>query len=172
MASVSFRWLNEGAVRGYVNGQLDQIAVKTANRMGEEMAKEGADLMAADHNLGRPYDRRRYPGSRRAATALDYQVTGSSLPIRVTYRVLGGDNVTMRIVILNWGRTASNIRPSGTWPLTGRSGQSHFKRSSTGAGVPQAVAWPGHVYPSTVSPGSSGTKFLERGRDSTVARNT
>jgi hypothetical protein len=164
--------LNAGEVRQSVKIQGDKIVAETAHRVGEDMAREATLLMDQDYILARPYERRRYPGSRRAATAIDYRVEGSKLPIDVFYRVLGGDNVVMRIIILNWGRKGNYpIRPSGNWPLAGRGGASHFKRFKRGKSQ-GVLAWPGVVTPEVSAGGAqSGTEFLERGMQIAVDRN-
>lgn len=167
------KFLNAGQARQSVKIQGDKIAAQKAHRVGEDMAREATLLMDQDYILARPYERRRYPGSRRAATAIDYRVEGSRLPIEVSYRVLGGDTVVMRIIILNWGRKGGYaIRPSGNWPLAGRSGESHFKRFKRGKNKRSLLAWPGVVTDEVSATAVSGTEFLERGMRIAVDRNT
>jgi len=173
MAQVGIRFLNAGQARQNIQGQMDKIALERAHAIGADMAKEATDLMAADYDLNRPFERRRYPGSRRASTAIDYAVTNQHLPIDVSYRILGGDNVVMRIIILNWGRKGGYpIRPSGNWPLSGRAkgGTAKFKRPKRGTSQ-GVLAWPGVVTDEVSATATSGTEFLERGRDIAIARN-
>lgn len=112
---------------------------------GPRLVADANAAMARRFNLNRPFERRRSPGSRRASTALDYFVEGNELPIRLGFRVLGGDDVVRRIIILNFGSQAHEIGPSGQWPLRGASGITRLSRGSnirarTGD-VARALAW-------------------------------
>ena len=114
--------------------------------------------------------------ARRAATALDYRVTGSSLPLEVSYRVLGGDDVLKRIIFMNFGTSAHEIRPSGTWSLTGRRGGLNVRFGGGERVATQPVlAWTDRrgqvVTPEVYHPGQRGTGFLERGMQAAKDRN-
>ena len=146
-------------------------------RSGKEMVDEANRLMASRFNLNRPYERRRYPGSRRAATALDFSVTGDDTQFRLSYRVLGGDVVLKRILGMNFGTGNGHpIVPSGKWALKGAnlSTRAAPTKAQKGAGrggrgylwfpVPEGGPY---VRASKVNhPGSQkGKGFLEEARD-------
>jgi hypothetical protein len=84
------------------------------------MVNRANTKMAANFNLDRPSDRRRYPGTRRAKGALDFQIDGTDFPIIIRYRVLGGDAVRDRIIFMNWGTSPHDITPNGNAGGNGR----------------------------------------------------
>ena len=168
----TFTLQDAGAARANVLKSMGDVAIKRGHQIGRDMVTEANQRMGATWNLNRGYDRRRDPGSRRASTALDYHLEGHQLPIVISYRVLGGDNVLRRIIILNFGAGRHNIRPSGNWPLTGRGNASHFVRFKSGAGLPRILSWPDGAATSVSHPGSAGSHFLEEGMAAAVARNT
>lgn len=160
---------NEAQARNQVHGKM---AVEVRRRMeaaGKEMVAAANAGMDANFNLNRPFERRRHPGSQRAASALDYIIEGSAnLPLELGFRVKGGEEVRLRIIGLNWGTPGHRIYGgSGTWPLKG---QFNITRTSRNLGEgtnrrPDLLAWmdeTGDVMtPEADHPGSRGAHFLE-----------
>ena len=178
MAQVSFRLtIDPGAVRNAAKRAVGPVMRSALERSGKEMVAEATRLMGADFDLNRPMERRRYPGSRRAGSALDYAITGSDTDLTLGFRVLGGDEVFSRILFMNYGTRRHPITAKGGWnlkgarlavrsnPIKGVRGQS---QSFTGM-----LAFPGTnqfagryvVVESVNHPGQKGTKFLQKARD-------
>lgn len=110
---------NSGAAKNAISAKVGRIVREEAEEFGRRMVERANELMNQKYDMNRPFNRRRSPGTRRAATALDYRVTGNELPITVEYRVLGGEEVKLRIAGLNYGVPAHTISPSGAWELGG-----------------------------------------------------
>lgn len=165
---------NQGAAR---NTLTRQMAIKTrlkGQEAGRDMARE-ANALLASRTQSRPYERRRHPGSRRAVGSIDYQIEGGqdSFPIKLSYRILGGQEVFYRVIILNFGRGDSVISPSGAWPLTGVTNVVRTRRyKSRGRGSVLAFEDGGDTVFSrkVTSPGTDGLRFLEDARDVAVKR--
>lgn len=144
--------INFGVARGSLSRELARTVGPIADQIGRDMVDEANTLMETKYDLNRPFNRRRSPGTRRAATALDYQVEGGrELPVIVSYRVLGGEEVFLRILGLNYGVGAHTISPSGAWPLGGGA-----RRTAAGPGtirrnprflVVGRLAWPDALLP-------------------------
>lgn len=134
-----------------------------ANEVGREMVRLANKKMAGEFDLNRPGGRRRYPSTRRARNALDYQVDARGEEVEVRYRVLGGEQVKLRILGLNYGIPSHEIVPSGAWELS---------RSA----LPEFLVWPhrdgGIVKAKRVQHPGQRRKpmFLEEARDEAVAR--
>jgi len=111
------------ATRPLINEVLDDFTGKQirakAVELGKLMAKKASDRIPES---GDP-QRRRHPGSRRLKNAISYQVeSGSGFPIEVSYRILGGQVVVNRAVILNFSKTTGYPIPpnaSPPWSLRG-----------------------------------------------------
>ena len=162
-----------------VRGELFKEARRRAEMIGRDAAKKANDIVRTKYKQ-REYERRRHPGSRRAAGAISYKVSEQrDFPITVSYRVLGGEDVVRRIIILNFGRGPSDIVPSGTWPLRGRYGSSRFVRQGSTGIAPRLLAWPSSgsgapdvFRPSATSGPSQAGGFLEEAMKYAVSRNT
>lgn len=164
--------IDMNAARFAVKRAVGPVVRRRVEQAGKEMVRVANSLMAADFDLNRPYERRRHPGSRRASTALDYSITSdSSERLILRFRVLGGDEVFMRIMGMNYGVPAHTISPSGAWSLRGVSlaTRSTSSRSGTGSSG-NFLAWPenggwrvvrGSVYWRPTGAASQGTHFLE-----------
>jgi len=114
-------YIQPGVARLQVTRKLNPVLKAGLKQAGESMVNTANSLMTGDFDLERPYERRRYPGSRRAKSALDYTVTETSREqLQVRYRVLGGEVVLKRILGMNFGVGGGHrIVPSGTWELKG-----------------------------------------------------
>ena len=141
------------------------------------MVEDATKLMQGDFNLERPYERRRYPGSRRATTALDFQIQeDGDGAFTLGFRVLGGEEVLKRIIFMNWGTREHEIKPSGAWELTGvRGGISVRLGDRSGATGWQGgrLAWVDEngavvIRGSVWHPGQKSTGFLQDARDLAV----
>lgn len=162
-----------------IRGDQIEVAAKRAatprirratDETGKKMVEIANRLMAGEFDLDRPYERRRYPGSRRASNALDYTVTeeaDGTLDLR--YRVLGGPEVFKRILGMNFGTgDGHEIRPSGRWELKGRSSSSVQRTRFGGArrkSKQNVLAWTGEdgqvVTEEVWHPGTRATGFLQ-----------
>lgn len=178
-------FIDKDALKAKIGRAADPAVKAGLMNAGKEMVNVANSLMAAEFNLNRPFERRRHPGSRRAATALDFTVTGSAGDYQLGFRVLGGEEVFKRILGMNYGIPAHQIVPSGAWSLKGMrppSGRSSIARLRMGGGVrgganQPLLAWvDGDTgedvvttevwwYSKTPPPG-----FLEEARDAIVAR--
>lgn len=161
---------NPGAAKRAIDRSLGAIVRHRAEDAGREMVRLANAKMANLFDLNRPGSRRRYPGTTRAANALDYRVEGHELPIRVQYRVLGGEQVRLRILGLNYGTPPHDIRPSGTWSLRGQTPTP--VRSRQRQGRPK-IAWldgEWTVVDDVSHPGTGATHFLEEARDEAAAK--
>lgn len=144
-----------GALQRAVKLKYNSIVRNRLEQVGKEMVVNANALMAGDFDLARPHDRRRHPGSRRASTALDFAISENSGRLVLGFRVLGGDEVFNRILIMNYGSVEHDIYPSGAWSL---------KRTDK-----EVLAWPeggryrvvGFVAGDHKHPGTLGTGFLE-----------
>lgn len=149
-----------------------------AEMIGRDMARRANELAAQRYDQ-RPRERRRSPGSRRLAGAFSYQLRGGpDFPIEIRFRVLGGEDVQRRAIVLNFGKPATTITPSGKWPLRGRYKSSNPFRREGPAAPGRILAWPsGGVGPPNVFTDSAnsrhrpGDRFLEEARDWAVSRN-
>jgi len=138
------------AVIGTVRDQLFDRAGQAAQFMADR-----ANLyMSQDWDLNRPYERRRWPGSPRAAGAIDWFVEQRGDDVVFGYDI-ADEEVTLRILGLNYGIPETFITPSGNWPLSD--------------GIPKALSWPEgdgrRAQKYANSGGHSGSGFLERARD-------
>lgn len=143
---------------------------------GRKMVSDANKLMEKDFDLDRVYERRRFPGSRRAKKALDFQISeDADGSLTLGFRVVGGEEVLKRIIFMNWGTRAHEIRPSGAWELTGVRGGIEVRfgaRPRGGAGTGR-LAWldaSGNVVikGSVNHPGQLGKGFLQDARDLAV----
>ena len=166
------RLVNGSAASTYISRQAADIVRRKARLAGSEMVRLANADMASRFDLNRPGGRRRYPNSRRAATALLYRVDGTSFPITLSYRVVGGDDVVARITFMNFGTSPHTIPLSGAWQNPWAPGTKTAR-----AGPPSRLAWFENgewVFPASKSavphPGQGPTGFLERARDEAVAR--
>ena len=168
--------IDSAAIKAKILAASDSQVRDAAVRAGKQMAKRATTLMDQDFNLNRPYERRRHPGSRRAATAISSEVerNGPASYI-VRYKILGGPIVEARIAGLNYGTPGHAIYPTGNWPLknstlairntprrTGRARTNILAVLDPSTGEDWGAAYLNH-------PGSRGTSFLERARDEVVA---
>ena len=159
---VQAKLVNDVSAKRFISRRASEIVRRKANRAGDEMVKLANREMKSRFDLNRPGSRRRSPGSTRAAKALQPTVTGIEFPITLGYRVVGGDEVVARIIFMNFGTRAHEIRPSGKWPN---------RRS---LGPPERLTWlqdaKWTTLPSTFHPGQGPTGFLERARDQAVTQ--
>jgi len=172
-------YIDQAAVRAKMTRAADPVMRVKAEEAGKEMVRIANALMAGQFNLYRPHERRRYPGSRRAATALTHVVSGSNSEYTVGYKVLGGDKVFKRILGMNYGTGDGHwIRPSGNWELRGAG---IFSRASRTQGVTRRstqplLAWVDEdsgedvITTEVWHPGTARTGFLQEARDAVVAQ--
>ncbi len=177
--------VNSAGVDKDIRRQLGPIMRTHTEGIGKDMVAKANDLMAGRFNLNRDYERRRHPGSRRAATALDYEIVDSDGESTVDYKVLGGDEVTLRILIMNYGSVDHDIFPNGAWELGGlnpkkvsRSSSARNKIEGGSAGDRLAYPsntgrgyWRGQPGESVHHPGTNGEHFLEAARDAALIGN-
>jgi hypothetical protein len=159
------------ALERQVRGEMGKIVRARLEQVGKEMVATANALMAADFNLSRPIERRRHPGSRRASEALDYAITGDDDRLTLGFRVLGGEDVFKRILIMNYGSRPHRIYPSGAWALTGVRDFTRAVGSGRRVGTQPMLAWTDEdsgeqvVTPEVDHPGTAGSGFLEEARD-------
>ena len=152
--------------RGTLNSRVGADVQEKAEEVGRRMVQIANAKMASQFNLGRPASRRRSPGSRRAATALDYRVEGAPSPdgidVTTLFRVLGGEEVRLRILGMNNGVQAHNIWASGNAGGGGRFLAFPGRTAAGGADIVRkdSVYW---------KPTKGATNFLEDARDEAVA---
>ena len=103
-----------GSAKRVLQRKMGEVTKRKLNDTGYDMVKTANQKMAANFDLNRPGNRRRHEGSRRTRGALDFQIVGNELPMALRYRILGGDVVRQRIIMLNWGTVGHEIVPSGT----------------------------------------------------------
>ena len=173
-------YIDQAAMRAKVNRAVDPVLRERAEDAGKEMVRIANALMAGQFNLNRPYERRRYPGSRRASTALTHVVTGSNSQYTVGYRVLGGEEVLQRILGMNYGMGGERvISPNGNWDLRGARLAVRDEPTGAGSGGGRQLAWQengvwtnvkGSVTWKPTGSASRGTGFLEEARDAAVAQ--
>jgi hypothetical protein len=167
---------------GAIERQLGDIMRNKLEATGRDMVTNANSAMEGSFDLNRPYERRRNPGSRRAATALDYEVEETGTGYEVNFRVVGGDDVLMRILIMNYGSDSHDIFPTGGWELGGLNPKTVSRTASgfnkiagdTGGGklaYPSSRGgyWVGGEDEGVTHPGTSGRHFLEDGRDAAAA---
>jgi len=115
-------YINQGAVKQKFTRAVGPVLRRVLNDAGKEMVDTANKLMASDFDLNRPYERRRYPGSRRAGQALSYEITGNDERLTLGFRILGGDEVFKRVLGMNYGMGGPRrIVPNGNWSLKGAS---------------------------------------------------
>lgn len=183
MAAFTQVFVNTADLNARLVAAADSQIREIAQEAGKRMAKRATELMDQDFNLNRPYERRRHPGSRRAATAISSEVerTGTS-DYTIRYKILGGEVVEARIAGLNYGiGPGHRILPSGNWPLKGAR---LFARTARNSGVESVfaqdkLAWTDEdtgqqvVTDEVWHPGMvrfpNGSSFLERARDEIAA---
>jgi hypothetical protein len=169
-------FIESGVAGNVVKRKLAAPLRRELGAVGRQMTKDAVGLMEGDYDLERPYERRRYPGSRRAKSALDFQIQeDGDGEFTLGFRVLGGEDVLKRIIFMNWGTRPHQIWPSGNWELTGIRGGITVRSGArpTGGAGSGRLAWTdengqvvirGHVD----HPGQSGTGFLQDARDLAV----
>jgi hypothetical protein len=173
--------VNAASAKQSIGKQLDVITRQKSEMTGKAMVLYAEALMAGQFNLSRDYERRRHPGSRRAANALDHVITtdGNGDPT-VEFRVLGGDDVLMRILIMNYGSVSHDIHPNGNWELGGLNPKkvsrtaSKFNTSQTAGNrlaypSKEGGYWKGKPGQYVTHPGTNATNFLEEARNQAVA---
>jgi len=179
--------IDAGQLKKAIDSAIAPTVVRVMEDIGKDMVQHANDLMEERFDMHRPNQRRRYPGSRRAITALDYFVEVNGDRRAIGFRVLGGEEVFNRIVMLNWGTKPHDIPATGAWQGAGgdtlAGGQMFSKLSKGRAAAPKpprslslrgsrsgklAFPWPDedsryHVFDSPVHhPGSHwGDGFLE-----------
>lgn len=127
--------IDAGQLKKAIDRAVAPTVIRTMENVGKDMVQEANDLMEERFDMHRPNQRRRYPGSRRAITALDYFVEVEGDRRAIGFRVLGGKDVLNRIVFLNWGTDPHEIKPSGAWLGAGGStlaGGRNFDKLSKG----------------------------------------
>lgn len=175
--------VDAGTARSGLSRALARIVGDRLDLIGKDMVQLAEAKMAARYNLNRPYERRRHPGSRRAAGALDYRKDGDTVEQTVAFRVNGGEQVRLRILGLNYGTPAHTIAPSGAWELKGLNPRNINRARRRGApddaGNFTGIAFPFGNNPagyfitegSVQHPGTAAGGFLQEARDEAVARN-
>lgn len=169
-------FIQTGVAENIVKRKLAPPLRRELTAAGRKMAEDATGLMTGDYDLERPYERRRFPGSRRAKTALDFQITeDADGSLTLGFRVLGGEEVLKRIIFMNWGTRAHTIRPSGAWELTGVRGGISVRLGdrSGGSGSYGRLAWIDEsgdvvIRGEVQHPGQTGTGFLQDARDLAV----
>jgi len=139
------RVVDSGTVRNSMSRSIARAVKPKADEAGRAMVAKANELMEAKYDMNRPFERRRSPGSPRAINALDYNVEGTTLPVVLSFRVRGGDEVRKRIIGLNWGVPTHEIQPTGNWPLKGmyrRSFGPQSTKETPFAGGIGRLAWP------------------------------
>jgi len=173
--------IDTASLRQEILAAADSQIREIADDAGKRMAKRATELMDQDFNLNRPYERRRHPGSRRAATAISHEVErNGTADYTIRYKILGGEIVEARIAGLNYGiGSGHDIYPTGNWPLknstlavrnesrkTGRPRTNILAAFDESTGEDWGAAYLHH-------PGMtrfpSGAGFLEKARDEIVA---
>lgn len=104
---------DSGALQRVVRERMARATRVKMREIGRDMVRRANTKMEQRFDLNRPASRRRHPGTTRARNALDFQIDGSEFPIVIKYRVLGGNLVRDRIVMLNWGTSGHDIVPNG-----------------------------------------------------------
>ena len=104
---------NAGAAQRIVRERMARATRVRMRAIGRDMVNRANQKMASNFDLNRPGNRRRHENSRRVRTALDFQIDGTEFPIIIQYRVLGGELVRQRIIMLNWGTSGHMIEPNG-----------------------------------------------------------
>jgi hypothetical protein len=186
MIRTEVRLADPGTLRRQINRSVSRVMLEKADALGRRMVENAnAGMANQGFNLSRPPERRRYPGSRRAATALDYYVEGKELPITVGFRILGGEEVFKRILGMNYPIPPHEIWPHGGWDLSGAARRTGASPKVTKLNarylIGDKLAWPDpnykngwRVFPSGQSvwwyPGrlSGGTYFLQDARDKAI----
>lgn len=138
-----------------------EVVNEAAEEAGRFMARRATELMGQAWNLGRSYDRRRYPGSARAADSISYytRVSISDDSVEIGYDITGDGEVFLRIMGLNYGTGSADISPSGAWEL----------RQTPG--IPKTLYWPERNFPKEVfHGGNDGAFFLEDAMDEAVEK--
>jgi len=163
-------------------------AKEFARRVGSVMTEEAKREIEQRFEV-RPFERRRYPGSRRATTAISFNraeiASARDFPIEVDFRILGGEEVVTRINVLNNGATSHVIESTDRtgnepWPLKGVGAVNRMaglRQDGTRIGF-DTLAWPraggtGFVVtrePVNWRPGpaQSKTGFLQAARDRAI----
>lgn len=165
--------IDMNAARFAVKRAVGPVMRRRVEQAGKEMVDTANTLMAGDFDLARPYERRRDPGSRRAATALDYAITETADGrLELRFRVLGGEQVFRRIMGMNYGLGGGHmISPNGSWGGLGSLAvRSRPSKAGRGSGEGK-LAWEpseefsgvvtGSVWWYPTSRASEGTGFLE-----------
>lgn len=111
---------NAGALQRVVGERMALATRVRLRSIGRDAVNRANNKMAQRFDLNRPANRRRHPGSPRTANALDFQIDGSEFPVTIKYRVLGGDVVRNRIIMLNWGTSPHEIVANGNAGGNGR----------------------------------------------------
>jgi len=176
-------YINQGAAKEAITRAVGPVMRRVLNDAGKEMVDTANKLMAGDFDLNRPYERRRYPGSRRAGAALSYEVTGNDERLTLGFRILGGEQVFKRVLGMNFGMGGRRrIIPNGNWPLSGAGlavRSSPPKGGKLGSGGGGWLYFPSpkegdpykrrsSVYWRPTGRASQGTGFLEEARDLAV----
>ena len=117
---------------------------RSAEAAGPAMVSQANTKMAGLFNLNRDPDRRRYKGSRRAATSLDYEIVEIEPSVfTVAYTVEGGDVALKKIIFMNYGTGAHEIKPINGRFLVWPAGSS--RRKSWDKGRARKVDHPGQA---------------------------
>jgi hypothetical protein len=121
-----------------------------ARRVGFVMAQE-ANKKIGERFEKRSFERRRYPGSRRAQGSVSFFVENKTFPFLVDFRVLGGPELVTRIQVLNNGPAtaryvieSTDISGRETWALKGVSAPNRFTGREQTADIMgfRKLAWP------------------------------
>ena len=181
MAAFTTVTIDSAAIKAKLTAAADREIRDAAVDAGKRMAKRATALMDQDFNLNRPYERRRHPGSRRAATAIESEVERNGpADYTVRYKILGGPVVEARIAGLNYGiGSGHNIYPTGNWPLKNTTLAVRNKPRKTGQRRTNILAvldpntgedWgAAYLHHPGMTRFPSGAGFLEKARDEIVA---
>lgn len=121
-----------------------------ARRVGFVMA-QNANKKIGERFEKRDFERRRYPGSRRAQGAISFSVENKTFPFVVDFRVLGGPELVTRIQVLNNGPAKAEYEIKSTdisgrepWALKGVSAPNRFTGRQQTADITgfEKLAWP------------------------------
>ena len=115
---------------------------RSAEAAGPAMVSQANTKMAGLFNLNRDPDRRRYKGSRRAATSLSYGIVETAPSVfTVSFTVEGGDIALKKIIFMNYGTSFHEITPINGRFLVWPAGSS--RRKSWDKGRAKKVNHPG-----------------------------
>jgi hypothetical protein len=166
-----------------------QNAKKFALAVGAEMSRQATQEVVQRFEK-RPFERRRYPGSRRLSSKGTISFNRDEIrarkdyPIDVDFRILGGEEVVIRAKVLNEGARdhtieSTDMNSNAPWALKGVGNPNRFTGRDQIADIPgfNKIAYPigGDKYNVVggavfwrAGPAQSKTGFLQAARDRAI----